>query len=97
MVKNYKKTIANTIALASLTPYLFFLPPKETQTEIPQPHSLEERAEVRPGRGSPNESLDLVAIANYITSNEGRRLEVYDPIPHDGKDEPTIGIGHYLC
>lgn len=27
---------------------------------------------------------------------EGKRNKVYDPIPNDGKYEPTIGIGHYL-
>jgi GH24 family phage-related lysozyme (muramidase) len=35
-------------------------------------------------------------IAKYIANHEGRRSKVYDPIPNDGKNEPTIGVGHYL-
>lgn len=35
-------------------------------------------------------------IAEYIANNEGRRNMVYDPIPNDGKYEPTIGVGYYL-
>lgn len=37
-----------------------------------------------------------IAIANYVAEHEGRRTKVYDPNPHDGKAEPTIGVGHYL-
>lgn len=42
------------------------------------------------------ENSDRINYAEYIAQNEGRRKTVYDPIPQDGKKEPTIGIGHYL-
>ena len=35
-------------------------------------------------------------FAKYIAQFEGRKNRVYDPMPNDGKPEPTIGIGHYL-
>jgi len=37
-----------------------------------------------------------LSYATYVANNEGRKSKVYDPIPQDGKYEPTIGVGHYL-
>jgi len=39
---------------------------------------------------------DKLDYYSYILKHEGKRNEVYDPIPNDKKYEPTIGIGHYL-
>lgn len=48
------------------------------------------------GNGKSNEKETSNDYASYIAQFEGRRNEVYDPNPNDGRDEPTIGIGHYL-
>lgn len=39
---------------------------------------------------------DYKAYLEYTGNFEGRRSQVYDPNPNDGKGEPTVGIGHYL-
>jgi hypothetical protein len=36
------------------------------------------------------------AFVEYTAGWEGRRNRVYDPNPRDGRDEPTIGVGHFL-
>lgn len=46
------------------------------------------------------ENLEEKAISpdyySHFIQYEGKRNEVYDPDPKDNKDEPTIGVGHYL-
>lgn len=51
-----------------------------------------EREDIREERDRSNNRV----FAEYIAGFEGRRNRVYDPNPNDGKDEPTIGIGHFL-
>lgn len=53
-------------------------------------HGREEKLESKTGR------IHRRAIAEYIAANEGIKLRVYDPVPNDGKYEPTIGVGHYM-
>ena len=43
-----------------------------------------------------DERADLEVFAKSIRVFEGYSPTVYDPIPNDGKPEPTIGIGHYM-
>lgn len=57
--------------------------------------NLESRVRLESEEGNKIEDSNL-AYATYVADNEGRKKKVYDPIPDDGKDEPTIGVGHYL-
>lgn len=48
-------------------------------------------------RNAKAEPVQNLPYAQYTAQWEGRRGRVYDPNPNDGRDEPTIGVGHNMA
>ncbi|MEM4182120.1 MAG: hypothetical protein QXX68_03175 [Candidatus Pacearchaeota archaeon] len=100
------KGVTRFFLVASFLPYMF-LSPKILAKRNAQdsPVGLEERVEEtikthdEAENSIENKTVPLDEIGYYmsfISKNEGIRNRVYDPVPYDGKYEPTIGIGHNM-